>query len=135
MAELGSVRSQQGRTSEAIKYLNESLTHRSDFPIAMNNLAWIYATRSKSPFYDPKQAVHIARTACELTNYENPGLLDTLAVAYASANDFPQAIATTVQAIQLADAAGDANLARELKTRMELFKAGEKFEQNPSVAP
>jgi tetratricopeptide (TPR) repeat protein len=58
---------------------------------AYNNRAWVWATCPDDKVRDGKRAVASATRACELTNWEQPGNLGTLAAAYAESGDFEAA--------------------------------------------
>ncbi|MDQ2920246.1 MAG: tetratricopeptide repeat protein, partial [Acidobacteriota bacterium] len=57
-----------------------------------NNLAWLWATSPKEAVRDGKKAVEYALKAAELTNWQEPNVLDTLAAAYAEAGKFDEAV-------------------------------------------
>jgi hypothetical protein len=61
------------------------------------------------------------------------GDLDTLAVAYAAAGRFDAAIATAQNAIDLARAAGQADLVKEIEARLELYRSGCAYRPSTSV--
>ena len=61
------------------------------------------ATHPEIKNRDINEAVRLARNACELTNYQNPIPLGTLAAAYASAGDFSKAIDTVTKAIDISN--------------------------------
>jgi tetratricopeptide (TPR) repeat protein len=52
----------------------------------------LLATTKDDRFRNGKTALEDAMKACALTRWNNPGYLDTLAVAYAEVGDFEQAI-------------------------------------------
>ena len=83
-----------GEYDQAVKYYTQALRTEPDRTGIMNNLAWLIATHNKAEFYDPKRAIDLAERACELTKYQDPSLLDTLAAAYAAAGNFTQAVRT-----------------------------------------
>ncbi len=58
---------------------------------AYNGLAWQLATCPDPKFSDGKIAVVAAERACELSDWNAPGCLDTLAAAYAESGDFDTA--------------------------------------------
>ena len=68
--------------------------------------------------------MRLAERACELTGYREADLLDTLAVAYAAAGRFPEALATAETAAAVAAKAGNLSLAAEIRSRVPLFRAG-----------
>ena len=54
-----------------------------------------------------KEAVELAIKACELSNWKNWGIIDTLAAAYAEAGNFEQAINYQRQVMQMINSSGD----------------------------
>ncbi len=95
-----------------------------DFHNALNNLAWIRATHPDQVFRDGTKAVKLAERSCELTGHQVASELDALAAAYAEAGRFDEAIKTASKAIDMATAAGDKKLAREIRGRVELYLQG-----------
>ena len=96
-------------------------------PDPMNNLAWLLATHRQAKFYNPNEAIRLAEQACNLTNYERPEFLDTLAVAYAAAGRFNQAIETAEKAIKIDEITSQAELAEEIRERLKLYRAKQPF--------
>ena len=93
----------------------------------MNNLAWLVATHNNTDFYDPKRAIDLAERACELTKYQEPSLLDTLAAAYAAAGNFAQAVRTAEKAVELTVSLRNEEMAEQIKARLKLYKAKQPF--------
>jgi tetratricopeptide (TPR) repeat protein len=96
----------------------------------MNLLAWIEATAEDTGIRNPDEAVRFASSACELTANKNPGILDTLAVAYASAGRFDDAIKTAQTAVKLAGEHKLTKLANEISEHLKLFKAKKPVTKN-----
>ncbi len=88
-----------------------------------NNLAWLWAT-IPAPLRDPAKAVEYARKACELSGWKEPGHLDTLAVAYAAAGQFAEAVQWQQQAVERADE-GDKE---DYRIRLALYEADKPYE-------
>jgi len=124
---LGQAYLMQGKTEQAVDSWYKTLELNPDYVRSLNNLAWLIATHRQSKFYNPQKALLFAKRACELTKYENAGALDTLAVAYAAAGRFSEAVATGKKAIQIAESIGQQDLAGQIKNRVELFKAGQAY--------
>jgi len=120
---LGNVYYQQGRLSLAIAHWLETIKSKPDSAKALNSLAWVLAATEDTEVQNPADAVKFAERACELTNYKNPGAMDTLAVAYAAVGKFDQAIETAEKAIELALSAGKKDIAQEIQNRLQLYKA------------
>ena len=97
---------------------------KSDNPEVLNNLAWLLATAGDVTSQNADKAVVFAQLACELTAYKNADFLDTLAVAYAAAGEYTDAIITSEKALEAAMSAGQTNLVAEIQNRMKLYKAG-----------
>ena len=66
--------------------------------------------------------IRLAERAADLTRHQNPGILDTLAVAYAAAGQFDRAVTTAQTALALASAAHAGDLANQIRMRLELYK-------------
>jgi tetratricopeptide (TPR) repeat protein len=118
-----------GNRPEAIGHYEQALQLKPDYPEAQNNLAWMLATQASTEGGDPLRAVTLAERACELTGNRSPAYLDTLAVAYAAAARFADAVAVAEKAVALAQTTGQSELAREISARLELYRAGRPYRQ------
>ncbi|MBL9151360.1 MAG: tetratricopeptide repeat protein [Verrucomicrobiales bacterium] len=81
-----------GRSAEALASLREAIAADPENAGSLNNLAWLLATCPDDALRDGKEAIGLARKACELTDWEEAGHIDTLAAAYAEAGDYEQAV-------------------------------------------
>lgn len=90
-----------GSLGDAVEHYAKALQAEPDRVDILNNLAWLLAVHKDAEFHDPEQAVHLAERACQLTKYEDPSLLDTLATAYEAAGNFAQAAKTAEKIKQL----------------------------------
>jgi len=115
----------QGKFDMAIQNYNEALRLKPDWVMPMNTLARLLATHKGSKVHNSQKATLLAERACELTNYKQPELLDTLAVAYAAAGKFPKAIETAEKALQLAESLEQKELAEKIRNRLQLYQAGQ----------
>jgi len=131
--ELGIVFVRQGKVAEAITQFKKTLQAKPDWILTMNNLAWILATYEEVWLREPDEAVRLAKRACTLTDFKRSDLLDTLAVAYAAAGRFPDAVNTVEKAIEAAQSSGHMELAEEIKERMNLYKSGKPYQESLSV--
>jgi Flp pilus assembly protein TadD len=85
------------------------------------------ATSTVEGVYDPKQALAYALRVCELDGYQQPELLDTLAVAYAACGNFQTAAKTAQKAAAIATQDGHKALAQQIQSRVQLFQSGKKY--------
>jgi tetratricopeptide (TPR) repeat protein len=66
-----------------------------------NARAWLMATAPDPQMRDGKKAVESATRACEMTNWNDPDMLGTLAAAYAETGNFADAIKWQQKALDL----------------------------------
>lgn len=116
-----------GNYDQAIIHLTEAVELRPHSVLALNNLAWLWAAKKEAKYHDPEEAIRLAKQACELSNYKYPGILDTLAVAYAASGNFPEAVKTAEKAIELTETTGGEGLAKEIQKRLELYRANQPY--------
>ena len=128
-ANIGSAYMQVGKYDLAIENLSKAIELRPDNAEILNNLAWSYATVNDTSMQDANKAIELAQHACKLTGYNDPGFLDTLAVAYAAGGRFEEAKATAEKALSIATASGQEKLAGEIQERIKLYEAGQPYRQ------
>ncbi|MGZ4987208.1 MAG: tetratricopeptide repeat protein [Limisphaerales bacterium] len=107
----------------AIAQLRIAVEQKPNFPDALNSLAWMLATQPNPKLRSGAEAVRFGEQAVALTKNHDPGLLDTLAAAYAEAGRFPDAVKTAESAVQIAAASGQTNFVTELKGRLQLYQS------------
>ncbi len=116
-------------TATAINYLENAVHLAPDWPLALNALAWTLATHSDAKYRDGAEATRLALRAVALTKGNDPGLLDTLAAAYAEAGQFTNAVQTEETAILKANAAGQTKMAAEFESHRKLFQSQQAFHE------
>jgi tetratricopeptide (TPR) repeat protein len=121
---LGLAYCQLGDYDLAVKHWTEAVKLKPDFAGVLNNLAWILGVTEDTNLRNPAGAVEYAERACELTEYNRPDFLDTLAIAYAAVGNFPEAVKTAEKAVALALSLERKDLAAEIQKRLELYKVG-----------
>jgi tetratricopeptide (TPR) repeat protein len=117
------------RTREAMSHYASALLLQQDQLAALDGLSWILATDPTPGFRNGTQAVRMSERACELTSRKDPAMLKTLAAAYAEAGRFPEAIAVSQTAYDLAAQAIRKELADECLLMLEQFKAAQPWRQ------
>jgi Flp pilus assembly protein TadD len=129
---MGSLFQAQRKSDEAIHAYERTLQLKPNYTAALNNLAWLLAATPDSKIQNPTEAITLARKACQLSNFKNPSLLDTLSVAYASAGQFKEAQETAQKAMDLAIAAGQKSIAEDISRRLQLYQAGKPYYESSS---
>lgn len=119
---LGMCLTRLGRTGDAVASYRRAVELAPDEPAVLNSLAWLLATHAESRHRHGADAVRLALHACELTDFGDPSLLDTLAAAYAEAGQFDQAVQTITRAITMADATADRAFVERMRGRLALYE-------------
>jgi hypothetical protein len=99
--------------------------------VARNNLAWRLAT-GPDGVRDGKRAIEHATRACELTNWRDPGIIDTLAAAYAAAGDFDKAVEYLKKALSFPEA--EKEFGPEMRERLDHYTHKKPY-YDPELAP
>jgi len=126
---LGNTLAAQGRLDEAIEAYRQAIRSDPNFSPALNNLAWILASASRTELRNGAEAVQVAERACDLTQHRAPLFMGTLAAAYAEAGRFPEAVATAEEAEQLATDVGLAAVAEKNRKLLELYRTGKPYRE------
>jgi tetratricopeptide (TPR) repeat protein len=127
---LASISMRQSKFNQTIAYFRKSLQINPDQPGALNDLAWIRATHIDPEYRNVDEALQLARRVCELTNFQQPSALDTLAAAYANAGRFPQAIETADRAIKIAGSTGNEALVKEIQNHLTLYRDNKPYRES-----
>ena len=109
----------QKKVPLAVKHLQERIRLKPRDFASANNLAWILAASPHSEDRDAQQAIELAEQAARLCHFREPGVLDTLAVAYAASDRFAEAIEIANQALELTT---DAQMVSEIENRLKMYK-------------
>jgi hypothetical protein len=93
----------------------------------LNDLAWIRATEQDPQVRNGAQAVSMAERACQVTAFQEPQFLGTLAAAYAEVGRFSDAVKMAEQAKNLAAAQGKEVIVQRNQQLLELYRAGKPY--------
>jgi Tfp pilus assembly protein PilF len=129
---LGVLLAQRGDFRGAMAKYQEALRVNPGSAEAYNNLAMILASCPEADFRDGPRAVESATRACELTHWDQPGYIDTLAAAHAEAGDFDAAVKRQVQAISML---GDGPDRDGYRSRLALYRAGKPYRETSPMRP
>jgi Flp pilus assembly protein TadD len=131
--DLGSLEYATGDSRQAVKHFQRALALGPDPNDAMilNNLAWILATCPDNSIRNGSEAVQYGEKACQMTGFKQPGIVGTLAAAYAEAGRFPEAVTTVETAIKLATASGNRQIAAANQQLLLLYRLGKPYHEKP----
>ena len=119
---LGDIPARNAMRPERMETLRAA-ADKDDFS-ALNELAWLLATCSDSAIRDGRSAVGFAERAVAKTNPKDPGVLDTLAAAYAEAGEFAKAVKAQREAIDLSPTE---KMKSDFAPRLKLYESNTPF--------
>jgi tetratricopeptide (TPR) repeat protein len=85
----------------------------------LNSLAWLLATCPEAKICEGKEAVELALRACELSEWRDWGMIDTLAAAYAEQGDFDRAIKYQKQVLEIGKSSNEYD---KIKEHLSLYE-------------
>lgn len=118
---LGRLLTLQGKYGEALSEFGRALTLEPDAVSSLFGMAWVRATAADPAIRQPDEAIRLAERAAELSQRKEAAVLDALAAAYASAQQFDRAGETAREAMQVADSTGMQALWVEIRERLKLY--------------
>jgi tetratricopeptide (TPR) repeat protein len=119
----------QQQYAAAMADFDQAIRIAPAFAAAWNARGWLRATCPDARFRDGRSAYADGRRACELTQWADGSIVDTLAAAFAEAGDFANAIKLGERAVQLCS--NDPNTQQEVLMHLAYFRAGQPFRENP----
>ncbi len=112
---------------KTILHWKKGIELKPDSILIMYQLARLLSTYHNAQFHDPEEAIRLAKRCCELTEYKDPVLLDTLASAMASSNRFADAIAFAEKSLQITRSSGDKELTEKILYHLNLYKTNQPY--------
>jgi tetratricopeptide (TPR) repeat protein len=115
-----------GDYQKAIADFRDAIHHGPQDAASYDALAWICATCPDQEFLDGPRAVKYATRACQLSDWNDPDFLDTLAAAHAECGEFRRAIQLQVKVLKAREDPETIEAGRE---RMRLYQAGKPYRE------
>ena len=112
--------------AKAVADLDRALQLDPQNPDVLNGRAWFRATCPNATYRDGAQAIASATKACELAEWKEPGLLDTLAAAYAEAGNFAAAVKWQTKAIAMDT---DSQEKAGFEERLKLYQSNKPYRE------
>ena len=120
---LAIVLAQRGRLREAMDHWRKILDVDPRNIDAQNDLAWIFATSPDPSIRNAVRAGNLAEGAVRSSSGKDPGVLRTLAAAFAESGRFSEAISVAEQAIQMAGIGGNVDLQNQIRNDVQLYRS------------
>lgn len=118
----GEVMYGKGKLKEAVRYYQRALEQNPDFVPALLNLAAVRAMINQPDLCNVEQALALTTKACEVTKYQNPDALKSLAGVYATAGRFGLAADTARKALELARSGENQDLTRRIERLLQTYQ-------------
>ena len=118
---------QMEKWSEAIAHFQKALQIAPANPTIENSLAWLLATCPDASLRNGASAVALAQKANAASGGTNPGILRTLAAAFAETGRFTEAVETAQRALRLAGEQSNSGLTGQLQAQLQLYQSGSAF--------
>jgi tetratricopeptide (TPR) repeat protein len=119
-----------GRHADAVKDYDAALKLDAEDTGVLNNLAWVLATSPDDPVRNADRSIELGTKACELTKYQKPHILSTLAAGYAEKGDWETAKKWSAKAVELG--AKD-DVEEQLKKELESYKEKKPWREKQEV--
>jgi tetratricopeptide (TPR) repeat protein len=120
-----------GKHADAIKDYEEALKLTPDDTGVLNNLAWVLATSPEDGLRNAERSIELGTKACELTKYERPHILSTLASGYAEKGDWENAIKWSSKAVELG--AKEKDVSEQLQKELDSYKEKKPWREKQEV--
>jgi tetratricopeptide (TPR) repeat protein len=114
----------RGNAGEAITDYAKAVELRPAWPEALDKLAFLWAAGPKGQSRNPRKAIEFATKANQITGSSSPCYLRTLAIAYAAAGSFSNAVSTGELAQQTAQSEGLKTIAAHLEKEVADYRSG-----------
>ena len=116
--------SRAGQVDAAIAQCREALRVKPDYAPAASQLARLLTLHKRHDPASRREATRMAELCCELTDYSRPRFLDTLAATHAVEGRYHKAVEFAGKAVAIAESAGQAALAGDIRSRLVLYQQG-----------
>jgi tetratricopeptide (TPR) repeat protein len=116
-----------GKLDEAAAHFTRAMELQPDWIEPMNNLAGLIIIHPEIKGHDINEAIHLTHRICELTEYNDPAFLGNLAMAYAAAGKFPEAVETGQRALRVADSVNRPEIKSRIQSHLTSYMEGKPY--------
>ena len=121
----------KGDYEKELEDLNQAMALNPKSSFGFNGAAWLYATCPKDEIRNGAKALELANKACDLSNWKDFNVIDTLAAAEAENGKFDDAMKHQQQAISSAQKAKtDEKTLAGMRARLALYQQQKPYRDN-----
>lgn len=120
-----------GKHAEAVEDYEVAIKLEPEDTGVLNNYAWVLATSTDDKVRDAERSIELGTKACELTKYERPHILSTLAAGYAEKGDWENAIKWSTKAVEVGSK--DAEVGDQLKKELESYQEKKPWREKQEI--
>ncbi|MEX2176248.1 MAG: tetratricopeptide repeat protein [Pirellulaceae bacterium] len=120
-----------GKHAEAVADYDKSLQLDPEDTGVLNNLAWVLATSPDDAVRNAGRSIELGTKACDLTKFERPHIISTLAAGYAEKGDWETAIKWSTKAVELG--ANEADVSEQLKKELESYQQKKPWREKQEI--
>jgi tetratricopeptide (TPR) repeat protein len=120
-----------GKHAEAVEDYEEAIKLDSEDTGVLNNFAWVLATSTDDKVRNAERSIELGTKACELTKYERPHILSTLAAGYAEKGDWENAVKWSTKATELGSK--DPEVGDQLKKELESYQEKKPWREKQEI--
>lgn len=108
----------RGQYAEGLECYDRALAQTEPDPQTLNRIARLLAMCPQPELRDCRRAIELAEHLCQMTDYQHPVALDTLAAAYAECGRLAEAKRMVLSALELLTQEDDTGLRETLERRL-----------------
>lgn len=123
-----------GNSTEAVLHWRKAHSIDPSLASAKIGLAWILATDTNASVRNGAEAVALAESTNNLDSAPDPNVLDVLGAAYAETMQFPRAIESAKQAIDLAASERNERMAKDIRARLLLYRESKPYRSDQTTS-
>jgi tetratricopeptide (TPR) repeat protein len=124
---LGSAYEALGNSADALAHWRKAHSIDPSSIGAALGVAWVLATAPDASVRNGAEAISLVESASDLTNPDDPDLLDTLAAAYAENGQFAKAAAAATRALEIAKARGNSPQSMAIRAQLAFYREKKPF--------
>jgi tetratricopeptide (TPR) repeat protein len=113
----------KGKLDEALENFKEALRIDKNSAVAMSMSSRVLIAHPNPDIRDIPEAIRLAERAAELTRYQHPAMLNTLAAAYATKGQYDKAAEISAKALALAYSAQNINLINQIRKQLNYYQS------------